>query len=78
MGQKKGKVNFYPFLCRTPQDKFSVDIGDRSFGREEAGLGRRADKSPVSVIDVFMKSKESREFLRELIKDVLKSLKISS
>ncbi len=70
-----------PYLAPLPQemqDKFRIDIGDRSFGREEAGLGKKADKSPASVIDVLMKSKDSREFLRDLIKDLLKSLKISS
>jgi len=67
-----------PYLAPLPQemqDKFRIDIGDRSFGREESGISRRTAKSPASVIDVLMKSKDSREFFRQLLQDLLKSIK---
>jgi hypothetical protein len=67
-----------PYLAPLPQemqDKFRIDIGDRSFGREELGIGSRATKSPASVIDVVLKSKDSREFFRQILQDLLKSIK---
>lgn len=69
-----------PYLAPLPQelqDKFRIDIGDRSFGRDEPGVGRRGDKSPATVFDMAMKNKESRELLRDLIKELAKSIKIS-
>jgi hypothetical protein len=50
-----------------------MDIGDRSFGREELVFGKRGDKSPASVIDVLLKTKQSRQFASDLIKDLFKS-----
>jgi len=62
-----------PYLAPLPQEKqdqFRIDVGERSFGREESTLVRRGDKSPASVVDVVMKSKEFREFITEIIKAV--------
>lgn len=60
-----------PYLAPLPQelqDKFRLDIGERSFGREEHGIGKRDEKSPATVVDVLMRSKEFREFIAELVK----------
>jgi len=48
----------------------TVKMGDRSFGRVEDGLGRKADKSPATVADV-LNSKELRELISESIKTAL-------
>lgn len=60
-----------PYLAPLPvekQEQFRLQIGDRSFGRDETGLGSRAEKSPASVVDVLMKSKEFRQFIAEIVK----------
>jgi hypothetical protein len=60
-----------PFLAPLPtelQDKFRLEIGDRSFGRQDLGLGRRGEKSPATVVDVLSWSKEFREFVIEIVK----------
>ena len=61
-----------PYLAPLPvekQEAFRLQIGERTFGREESGLSRRgSDKSPATVIDVLMKSKEFREFIAEIVK----------
>lgn len=56
-----------PYLAPLPvedQNKFRVEIGDRSFGRESDPHVHR--KSPSSVLDLF-KSKESKEMLELMI-----------
>jgi FtsZ-binding cell division protein ZapB len=60
-----------PYLAPLPQqlqDKFRVDIGDRSFGHQDASLGHRADKSPATLVDALQKSKDLREFVVNIIK----------
>lgn len=60
-----------PYLAPLPVDKqeaFRLQLGDRVFGREEVGVGRKAAKSPASVMDILMKSKEFREFIAEIVK----------
>lgn len=60
-----------PYLAPLPQeqqDQFRVALGERSFGREEGALGRRGEKSPATVIDMLMKSKEFRDFVTEMVK----------
>lgn len=61
-----------PFLAPLPEDKqeaFRLQLGERTFGREETGIGRRAaDRSPATIVDVLGKSKEFREFIAEIIK----------
>ena len=64
-----------PYLAPLPEDRqqeFRLALGDRTFGREEQGFGRR-DKSPATVIDMLMKSKEFREFITEVAKAVRQS-----
>jgi hypothetical protein len=65
-----------PFLASLPkeeQDKFKVQVGDRSFGRDlEAHLSGR-QKSPVSLLDLAS-SKESKE-LFDLVIEYAKKLK---
>ncbi len=59
-----------PYIAPLPesrQEEFRVLVGDRTFGREEQGLGRR-ERSPASVVDVLMKSKEFRQVMTELVK----------
>jgi len=61
-----------PYLAPLPEDRqqeFRLALGDRTFGREEQAFGRR-DKSPATVIDMLMKSKEFREFITEVAKAV--------
>jgi hypothetical protein len=60
-----------PYLAPLPQEKqdqFRIELGERSFGREESGLGRRGDRSPATVVDVLMKSKGFRDFVTEIVK----------
>ncbi len=60
-----------PFLAPLPLDKqeeFRLEMGNRSFGRDEIGLGRKNDKSPASLVDLLVKSKEFREFVAEIVK----------
>jgi hypothetical protein len=60
-----------PYLAPLPQesqDKFRLALGELSFGREESGTSKRADKSPATVIDILMQSKEFREFVAELVR----------
>lgn len=60
-----------PYLAPLPvekQEEFRLEMGKRSFGRDESGFGGKAEKSPASVIDIFVKSKEFREFVAEIVK----------
>jgi hypothetical protein len=68
-----------PYLAPLPeelQDKFRIEIGDRSFGREDPPLGKGMDRSPATLVDVLLKTKDSRQFVREVIKDILDHFKI--
>jgi len=59
-----------PYLAPLPEDRqqeFRLALGDRTFGREEPGFGRR-DKSPATVIDLLMNSKEFKAFISEVVK----------
>jgi hypothetical protein len=60
-----------PFLAPLPVDKqeeFRLEMGNRSFGRDESGLDGKPEKSPASMIDILVKSKEFREFVAEIVK----------
>ncbi len=60
-----------PYLAPLPTDQqqtLRVQLAERTFGRDEAAVGSRGAKSPASVVDVLMKSKEFREFIAELVK----------
>ena len=62
-----------PYLAPLPvedQNKFRVQIGERSFGREPEVHEHR--KSPTSVLDLF-KSKESKELLNLIIEAATKA-----
>ena len=64
-----------PYLAPLPQemqDKFRIDIGERSFGREDQSNGRVPDKSPATVIDMLGKSKEFQDLLVNLVKAAAK------
>jgi hypothetical protein len=59
-----------PYLAPLPVDKqeeFRLQIGDRTFGRDEGRVGRKSDKSPATVLDVLMR-KEVREFMESFAK----------
>ena len=60
-----------PFLATLPADKqeqFRLDMGNRSFGRNENGSACTDERSPASVLDILMKSKEFRQFIAEIVK----------
>jgi hypothetical protein len=62
-----------PYLAPLPpdeQNKFRIEMGDRSFGREYESDKKVHRKSPVSLVDL-LKSKESKEIL-ELALDLAK------
>ena len=59
-----------PFIAPLPLDKqqeFILNIGDRSFGHGDSAGGLDA-KSPATLIDVFLHSKEFRAFVAEIVK----------
>jgi hypothetical protein len=55
-------------LSPESQEKFRVDMGERSFGQDDHGLGKRLEKSPATVVDVLLKSKEFRAFITDLVR----------
>ncbi|HKV99996.1 MAG TPA: hypothetical protein VJN96_09230 [Vicinamibacterales bacterium] len=60
-----------PFLAPLPDEmrqKFRLELGDRMFGRDDASLSRRVDRSPATAIDVLLKNKEFMKFLEDLLK----------
>lgn len=62
-----------PYLAPLPieeQNKFRLQVGEQSFGRDLEAHAHR--KSPVSAIDI-LKSKESKEFVQTLIEIVAKA-----
>jgi hypothetical protein len=65
-----------PYLAPLPtdeQNKFRIQIGDRSFGREDDTGHKPRRKSPVSVVDL-LKSKEGQEVF-ELLMELAKKAK---
>lgn len=62
-----------PFIASLPMEKqqeFRLKIGDRSFGTTADFIDRRSAKSPASLIDVLLKSKELKEYIMEIAKSV--------
>lgn len=62
-----------PFLAPLPEDKqqqFRLELGARTFGREERPLGRRGDKSPATLVDVLLSSKEFNKVVTEIVAKV--------
>ena len=51
-----------------------MTIGDRSFGHGDGVLGVVDTKSPATLVDVFLQSKDSKE-LRSLITEIIKAVK---
>lgn len=62
-------------LSQEEQDKFRVQIGERSFGRDDNGSIKAHRKSPATLLDL-LKSKEGKEVL-EFILDIVRKDKIS-
>jgi len=65
-----------PYLAPLPteqQETFRLKLGDRTFGRDEMGVGRKdADRSPATVVDVLMKSKDFRDLIVDAVKTAVK------
>lgn len=64
-----------PYLAPLPideQNKFRIQVGDRSFGQDHDADLRVHRKSPVSIVDL-VKSKEGKEFL-DLVVEVAKKV----
>jgi hypothetical protein len=64
-----------PYLAPLPideQNKFRIQVGDRSFGQDHDADLRVHRKSPVSIVDL-VKSKEGKEFL-DLVIEVAKKV----
>ena len=64
-----------PYLAPLPEDKqqqFRLEVGARTFGREELPLGRRGDRSPTGVIDVLVSSKEFNKLVTDIITKVFR------
>lgn len=58
-----------PFIAPLPlekQEEFRLNIGDRSFGHGDGGVGDA--KSPATFIDLLLHSKEFRSFVTEIVK----------
>jgi len=65
-----------PYLAPLPeeeQNKFRIQIGDRSFGRDDDSGVAAHSKSPATLLDV-LKSKESKEVI-ELITEIVRKAK---
>jgi hypothetical protein len=62
-----------PFLAPLPEDKqqqFRLELGARTFGREERPLGRRGDKSPATLVDALLSSKDFNKVVTEIVAKV--------
>lgn len=60
-----------PFVTSLPiekQEEFRIRVGDRSFGTSDDLIDSDSARSPKSVFDVALKSKELRAFVVEIIK----------
>jgi hypothetical protein len=66
-----------PFIAPLPtekQEEFRMTIGERSFGHGDGAHGGMDSKSPATLVDVLLQSKESKEF-RALLTEVIKAVK---
>jgi len=60
-----------PFLAPLSpekQEEFRMMIGERSFGGDETQYGHQGEKSPATLIDMLVKSKEFRQLATDLVK----------
>ena len=64
-------------LEKSDQDKFRVQIGDRSFGVNDHESYRVKDEDPVTLAG-WLKSKDGIEALTGPIKELLKGMKIGN
>lgn len=55
-------------LSAEKQEEFRLSIGDRSFGHGDGGLGGIDAKSPATILDAAIYSKELRAFVTDIIK----------
>jgi hypothetical protein len=63
-----------PYLAPLPvekQEAFRLELGERSFGGDDASLAPKSGKGPTSVVDL-MKSKELRDFVIDVVKAAAK------
>jgi hypothetical protein len=58
-------------LDKTDQDKFRVELGNRSFGQRRND-DSKTERSPASVLDLLLKSKDRKE-LNDLITSIIKA-----
>lgn len=66
-----------PYIAPLPVDKqeeFRMTIGERSFGYGDGVFGATEAKSPATLVDVLLQTKESKEF-RELLTEIIKAVK---
>ena len=67
------------YLAPLPSDKqeaFRLQIGERTFGRDDLALGRkRAGKSPATALDVLMKTTEVREFILGIVTEAIQKVR---
>ncbi|MFZ3209694.1 MAG: hypothetical protein WA140_12840 [Geobacteraceae bacterium] len=66
-----------PFIAPLPtekQEEFRMTIGERSFGHGNGVHGGIDTKSPATLVDLLMQTKESKEF-RALLTDIIKAVK---
>lgn len=65
-----------PFIAPLPtekQEEFRMNIGERSFGHGDGAFGGDT-KSPATLVDVLLQTKESKEF-RALLTEIIKAMK---
>jgi hypothetical protein len=65
-----------PFIAPLPtekQEEFRMNIGERSFGHGDGAFGGDT-KSPATLVDVLLQTKESKEF-RALVTEIIKAVK---
>jgi hypothetical protein len=66
-----------PFIAPLPttkQEEFRMTVGERSFGHGEGAMGIGDSRSPATLVDLLLQSKESKE-LRAFITEIVKAVK---
>jgi len=66
-----------PYIAPLPtakQEEFRMTIGERSFGHGDGEYGGEDTKSPATLVDVLLHSKDSKEF-RTLLTEIIKAAK---
>jgi hypothetical protein len=60
-----------PFIAPLPLEQrheFLLKIGDRSFGQSDESQFGPHTKSPATIVDVLLHSKELRSFITDIVK----------